>query len=352
MAEIVILGAGVMGSAFTQTAVDGGNRVRLVGTHLDEEWINEIRTTGFHPKLRRHLPESVHCYTVDQLGEALSQDTVLIVLGVSSAGVDWAVDKLGPLLKRPTPIVMLTKGLAACGGRLDILPNVVRMGLEGYGIKEVPVAAIGGPCIAGELAARRETSVVLAHSDSAVLDSILPLIKAPYYHVRPSLDLIGVEACAALKNFFALAVGYPAGLLKVCGGSENDAGMHNLSAGLFTQALSEMGHIVSHMGGASESVFGLAGAGDFYVTCQAGRNSRLGGLLGTGLRFSEAESRHMAGETVEGAELAKTIGPTLNLLMESGRLMSSALPLTRTIIDVVCRDKPMQIPWSFFFQGR
>jgi glycerol-3-phosphate dehydrogenase (NAD(P)+) len=346
MAEILILGAGAMGSAFCFPAADAGHTVRLVGTHLDLEWIDSVRETGVHPKLKMRLPEQVVPLTHDQLGKALRQTCDLIVLGVSSAGIPWAVEQLGPLIRNTTPILLLTKGLQARDHTLQILPDSVRDGMAGHGIKNLPVGAVAGPCIASELAARRPTSVVIGSSEARLLGSIVPLLATPYYHVRPSTDVVGIEVCAALKNFYALAVGYPAGFLARQGKASNGALMHNLAAGLFAQALMEMTQAVSFLGGTQTSVMGLAGAGDLYVTCQAGRNSRMGCLLGSGLLYSEAKTNHMADETVEGAELALVIGPALDRLFKQGRLDPNAFPLARAIIDAVCHDLPMEIPWA------
>ncbi len=349
MAEILILGAGAMGSAFCFPAADAGHTVRLIGTHLDLEWIRRVRETGVHPKLRTKLPEQVIPYTHDQLGEALHPQCDLIVLGVSSAGISWAVEQLAPLIRDTTPILLLTKGLRAREDTLQILPDSVRDGLADRGIKNVPFAAVAGPCIAGELAARRQTSVVIGSSDERLLTAIVPLMATPYYQVRASTDLAGIEVCAALKNFYALAVGYPAGLLAKQGKAGNGALMHNLAAGLFAQALMEMTQAVSFVGGKQTSIMGLAGAGDLYVTCQAGRNSRMGGLLGSGLRYSEAKKNHMADETVEGAELAQAIGPTLERLFSLGRLDRKAFPLAAAIIQAICHDLPMEIPWAALY---
>ena len=54
----------------------------------------------------------------------------------------------------------------------------------------------------------------------------------------------------------------------------------------------------------------------------------------------------MADETVEGAELALVIGPALDRLFKQGRLDPNAFPLARAIIDAVCHDLPMEIPWA------
>ena len=52
MAEILVLGAGAMGSAFCFPAADAGNTVRLVGTHLDQDWIKISRKPAFIPSSR------------------------------------------------------------------------------------------------------------------------------------------------------------------------------------------------------------------------------------------------------------------------------------------------------------
>jgi glycerol-3-phosphate dehydrogenase (NAD(P)+) len=71
MANIVVLGAGVMGSAFTMPLADNGHRVKLVGTHLDADIIEEIHETRVHPRLGSQLRAVVTPYTYDRLGAAL-----------------------------------------------------------------------------------------------------------------------------------------------------------------------------------------------------------------------------------------------------------------------------------------
>ena len=349
MAKIIVLGAGVMGSAFAQLLADTNHEVFLVGTHLDEDIIDCVRADGTHPKLNVKLPANVQPFYNEELEDVMDGRAEMIVFGVNSAGVDWAVARIGPNLKTPVPILMLTKGLAVRNQSILILPSIVEEGLFQYDIKGIPVAAVGGPCIAGELAARRESSVVIAHSDTRLVDWILNLVDAPYYHARGSSDLIGVEVCAALKNFYTLAVGYAAGQLEKKGKAANGALMHNLAAGLFTQALAEIHYFVDLLGGQSDSVIGLAGAGDLYVTCQAGRNGRMGKFLGSGLLYREAKFNFMPDDTIEGAELALVIGDTLKQLVESGKITRQSVPLTLSIVEAVCDNQPLRIPWNKFY---
>ena len=124
--------------------------------------------------------------------------------------------------------------------------------------------------------------------------------------------------------------------------------MHNLSSSVFTQALREQAVLVAQAGGDVASVYGLPGAGDLYVTCLAGRNSRMGRLLGLGMPYSRAKAEHMAEDTVEGAQLALDLVPTLEAMMASGALAAAELPLTRAVLDAVCRDQALTLDFERF----
>jgi len=340
MAKVVILGAGVMGSAMAVVAADRGHSVALVGTHLDEPVISSIEATHLHPKLGVTLASTVTAYRWDSFGEVLKGGIDLLILGVSSAGVGWAIDRITETLESALPVLMITKGLVANEASIEVLPRFVARQSEVRAGLRLPVMAVAGPCIAGELAAKRDTSVVITGDNQKALDYVIDLLKTPYYHAHPSKDVVGVEACAAFKNLYAIAVGSAKGALERAERAANGALMHNLAAALFARALTELSVLVDHLGGDQASVAGLAGAGDLYVTCQAGRNCRLGRLLGLGLTFSRAKSDHMAGDTIEGAELAMTVGPTLDAMMMAGTLPAERMPLTRAIIDAICRDQP------------
>jgi glycerol-3-phosphate dehydrogenase (NAD(P)+) len=346
MATVVILGAGVMGSAFSVPLADNGHAVHLVGTHLDKDIVFSLRQDRFHPRLKVHLPQSVEPYAYDELGEAM-RGAELVVVGVNSAGVDWAAEKLGPVLPPEVPVVMLTKGLRGDGTTLEILPRVFRSQLPSEYCGQV--CTIRGPSIAGELAVRRETSVLLTCPDQSLFDRLAGCLRTDYYHLWPNTDLVGVEVCAAFKNLFSLGVGVVSGLLEGSPKTENQAGMHNPAAALFAEALCEITYMVATLGGHQRSIWTLPGAGDLYVTCQGGRNCRMGRWLGLGVPYSEAKARYMNEETVEGAETAFAIQPTAENMMKKGHLDPNALPLMRTIIDIVCHDAPVHIPWDRFF---
>jgi glycerol-3-phosphate dehydrogenase (NAD(P)+) len=348
MANVVILGAGLMGSAFSTPLADNGHAVRLVGTHLDDEIIEELHESGVHPRLRVKLPATVTPYSYDRLGEALA-GADLVVVGVNSLGVDWASYMLGSRLPPGVPLLLLTKGLEGDGQRLQLLPDLLRSGLPAATQSSIQIAAIGGPSIAGELAVRRHTSVVITGTDQPLLDKIAALIRTPYYHVWTNTDFVGVEVSVAMKNVYALAVGIVGGLLEKEGTGPDGYVMHNLSAAIFAQGLTEMSYLVEYMGGERKTVLGLAGAGDLYVTSMGGRNGRMGRWLGLGVYYTDAKKKYMPAETVEGAELALAIGPTIEKMIYAGKLDGKRLPLLHAMIEIVCNDMPARIPWDDFF---
>lgn len=352
MSVITILGAGVMGSAMCLPACARGHEVRLVGTHLDGAIIDSLRSTGLHPRLAVKLPTGVKPYAYDQFAAALGGDTDLILLGISSAGIGWAIDRLCETLRKPSDVVMITKGLAPGDGTLHALPDHVASEVKRRTGLDLTIGAIGGPCIAGELAVGRQTGVVIAARDHAFAQRLCEMLATDFYHPRPSGDVMGVEICAAFKNFFAIAVGWAAGRREALPPADNGAHNHNAAAILFDQAIAEMMVLTRHLGGMDASVWGMPGAGDLYVTCQAGRNSRLGRQLGLGLTYAAVKAGPMKDDTIEGAELGLTVAATLEAMMASERLDRAALPITGALLASLTANTPLEIPWDLLHRYR
>ena len=128
------------------------------------------------------------------------------------------------------------------------VPAVTNVGEIGAAIRdgdEVELAAIGGPCIAGELAARRPSCVVFASSEKKRSEWFASLFRTPYYHMWPSAELFSLEISAALKNAYTLAVAIAAGFLQRPESADAaGAQMHNPAAAAFGQGVSEMGYIL------------------------------------------------------------------------------------------------------------
>jgi glycerol-3-phosphate dehydrogenase (NAD(P)+) len=348
MAKVVIIGAGMMGTATSYPLADNGHSVHLVGTHLDAEIIRSCKSRQYHPKLKRAIPPGVRPYFIEEIAEAL-QEAQIIVSGVNSLGVHWFAKTVGPLLRPGQMIIAVTKGLEVDGqGDLTILPDVLASELPAEIQDQVKLAAIGGPCIAGELAGRRQSCVVFGARQASTVETLAAAFRTAYYHIFTTTDLVGLEYCAALKNAYAMAVGIAYGILQKSGGIDAaGANGHNLAAAIFGQSCSEMGVLLKIAGATQGFALGLPGAGDLFVTTNGGRTSRLGQLLGAGHTLAEAR-QIMVNETLEAVEIIRSIHAALPKLEREGRLTPDELPLMRTMIEVIVHGKPVDLPLEGF----
>jgi len=126
--------------------------------------------------------------------------------------------------------------------------------------------------------------------------------------------------------------------------------MHNLAAGLFGAATTEIDRLLQIAGLDRSFACGLPGAGDMYVTCVGGRTIRLGTLLGKGHSYREAREI-MAGETLEGAQIVTVMSQALPRLVQQGMLGADELPFMRALIAIVVHGKAVHLPLEEFFGG-
>ena len=346
MVKVTIIGAGMMGTAMCWPLADNQHEIHLVGTPLDGEIIARLQRDGYHLTLERQVPPEVKPYQVKQLG-AVMEDSDLVISGVSSFGVDWFAAAVGPLLNENQPVLAVTKGLEdQPNGDLWSLPRALRAKLPPHLRDTTSLNAIGGPCIAHELAARRHTGVVFAGRDPAVLQRLREKLAAPYYHISLSTDLVGVEVCAAMKNAYALGVGLAVGMMEAAG-PDGLARMYNPQAALFGQAVLEMRRLLSILGGGPQNTHWLPGPGDLYVTVFGGRTVQLGRMLGKGITFEEARLQ-MAGVTLESVEITTRVARALRKLAGRSLVTLEDYPLLLHLDEIINQGKSVRIPWNRF----
>ena len=341
MANILILGAGSMGTAFSFPCSDNNHSVSIIGTHLENDFIEKINLEKKHPILDCNIPKGVRFSKIEKLKEEINNKIDLIVVAVISKGIEWAATELSKVLKSNIPILILTKGLSIYDNNYEVLAHKMERLFKKNGIKEINISAAGGPCLAKELANKVNTSVVFANENIDVVEQISKLVSTDYYHIYTSNDVIGVETCAAIKNIFSMAVGASQGLCDSTKSKEKN--YLNTAAALIQESIYEMITFVEKLKGKKETVIGLAGIGDLYVSADGGRNSKMGEYLGQGMKFNEAKKKKMPNVTVEGADLALEIGAKIKKDFDS-----KTLPLMISMIDTICEEKPLKIVWKNF----
>ena len=298
MSKIIVIGAGAMGSAFALPCFDNKHDINIVGTHLENDFIDKLKkNNNFHPGLNSPIPKEINIFKFEKFDNLLSSKVDLIVLGISSKGIEWVADQLSRLFKEKNipNILMLTKGLSIHNNQYELLVDKLERLLSTREIKNINISAVGGPCLASGLANRVHSSVVIANKDIKTAKKIADMLNNNYYHTSFSDDLNGVEVSAAIKNIFSMAVGAAKGLCsKNISDEVREKNYLNTASAIIKQSILEMEIFVEHLKGKKETVKGLAGLGDLYVSSGGGRNAKMGAYIGEGLTFSEAKTTKMA----------------------------------------------------------
>ena len=342
MKKIIIVGAGAMGSAFTVPCVDNNNEVTLVGTHLENELIASIKKNKkFHPSLKTNLPSKLNIERFENLRSVIEKGIDLIVAGISSVGIKWFAEEISKYYKKKLPIVLLTKGLSVENDELITLSEKIKILLKEKGHNEINISAIKGPCLATGLANKMRTGTIIANPDIKEAQFLKKIISTDYYSTELSNDLQGVELSGAIKNIYSMLIGAAEGLSNSKASIEIQSKYYlNTSASLIHRSISEMVEFVSYYGGNSETVYGLAGLGDLYVSAIGGRNSLMGKYLGQGHLYKDAKELFMKETTVEGAELAFEIGPKI-----FKEFKANEFPLMFSVLKSICENKKLEIRW-------
>ena len=193
MKKIIIIGAGAIGSAFAVPFIENKNDVTLIGTHLEDELINNIQlNNNFHPALKTKLPNKLKVEKYDRLKTILDEGVDIIVAGVSSIGIKWFVDQIEKKYKKNLPIILLTKGLAIEDNELITLSDKIKKLLNQKSHQEVNVSAIKGPCLAAGLANKIRTGTVIANPNIKEAQNLKKIISTAYYSTEISDDLTGI----------------------------------------------------------------------------------------------------------------------------------------------------------------
>ena len=318
MKNILVIGGGAMGSAFTIPSLENKNNVTITEPY-SKRFIKDLSSKKkFHSALKIKLPKKLKFRKFSR--NLLKENFDLIVIALSLQGIDFIGKKLKDL-KIKTQILILTKGLKFEKKKNKIF-TISEQLKKNYNLKNISV--LKGPCLAKELARKNQTSVIIANKDIRIAKSIGRKISTKYYLTEYSKDVVGVEVCSAIKNIYSMIIGAGQSL--------------NSSSNLFQKSVIEMRYLNRYFKGKDETILGLAGVGDLYVSAAGGRNSKMGSYLGKGFSFKAAKKRFMPNDTVEGEELAREIAPYILKKVDKKKI-----PLMINLLKTITGNKKLQI---------
>ncbi len=318
MKNILIIGGGAMGSAFTVPCLENNNKVTITEPYSKLFIRNLSSKNKFHSALRMNLPKKLKFRKFSD--GLLKEKFDLIAIALSLSGINFIGNQLKKLNIK-TPILVLTKGLKYEKKSKRIL-TISELLKKTYNISNISI--LKGPCLAKELARKNQTSVIVASKNINTAKKIGKMISTNYYLTEFSKDIIGVEVCSAIKNIYSMIIGAGQSL--------------NASSNLFQKSVIEMSYLTKYFKGKEETTLGLAGVGDLYVSAAGGRNSKMGSYLGKGFNFKTAKKRFMPNDTVEGEQLAREIAPFILKKIDKKKV-----PLMTNLLRTIISNKKLKI---------
>ena len=318
MRKILVIGAGAMGAAFTFPLVDNNHKVTLTEPYNKDLQKKLLKKNKFHPTLKLKLSKKVSIKKFSS--ELLNERWDLVVVAVSSIGIE-IVRRYLKNIKKKISILVLTKGL-----KFDQKINkIITMSEQlSKGNQNLNISVLKGPCLAKELAKKIKSYTVIANKNINIAINIGKLISTTYYKTEYSSDVKGVEFSSAIKNIYSMIIGSGEG--------------ENTASALFRKSLDEMEYLIKYFRGKKETVHGLAGVGDLYVSAVGGRNSKMGEYLGKGYTFKIAKKKFMKNDTVEGADLAKEIAPYV-----LKKIKKNKIPLMHALLSAITKNKKLKV---------
>jgi glycerol-3-phosphate dehydrogenase (NAD(P)+) len=172
-----------------------------------------------------------------------------------------------------TAIGVITKGFIAADQGVRLIVQTLEDYLPGF--YKNSLVYISGPSHAEEVARGKLTGLISASLNPKNAIRFRRLLNRHPLIVFSSLDVIGVQVAAAMKNVIAIGFGVMDSLKSVTGAQFGD----NTESLLLAAGLNEIQTLATALGATHPETFtSIAGVGDLDVTCRSpyGRNRRFG----------------------------------------------------------------------------
>ena len=271
--RVGIIGAGAWGTALGKVLVGHGHDVELWSYETDVA--EEITSAHLNS---RYLPDVELPAGLRANSEILKVATgkEFLILATPSLHIlpltRWILN-VPEISEGRTTIGVITKGFIQTDAGVRLIVQTLEDYLPGF--YKGNLVYISGPSHAEEVARGKLTGLISASLNPKNAIRFRRLLNRQPLMVFSSLDVIGVQVAAAMKNVIAIAFGVMDSLAHVAGARFGD----NTESLLLAAGLNEIQTLAVALGATHPETFtSIAGVGDLDVTCRShyGRNRRFG----------------------------------------------------------------------------
>ena len=194
--------------------------------------------------------------------------------------------KILPFLSSSSsPIVNVVKGFVESS-----YPLILDTLEKEFSLDPARLGVLAGASWPEQIMERKPSLLELACINTSLVDSLLPLFNTHYISTRAAInpyDVKGVQLGGALKNVYALGIGFLDGYLEEYWGGNNDNTLFYMAKLMFQ----EMIKLGSFLGAKKNTFSGVSGYADFMLTAFG----------------QEARDRHYGFEYMKGEKLKKPL---------------------------------------------
>ena len=309
--KVAILGSGAYGLALASRLLMNQNDIEM-WTYSKEQKkeLVETRTSSKLPNYK--IPKEIKITT--SMKKAVNNSKIIII-AIPAFAVDDISKQLAKYIKSTQHILIATKGIEqdTCKFLTDVVLDYINTN---------KLAVISGPTFAVDIIKDVPIGLSIGTTNELTRKTIIQAFANPKTKLRPTLDIIGIEICGAIKNVMAIASGMLEGM--------NVA--DSTKALFLTEALNDIKEIIDVLGGNKKTILSFAGFGDILMTCtsQNSRNFTFGKMLGSGKK--EEAIKYRENTTIEGLYTLKSIQ---KLLQNTG----ACIPIIDLIYDIIYNEK-------------
>jgi len=297
MNKIAVIGGGAWGCALASAILKKGYYPFILtsSTKRAEQINNEFLSRFKNLESRNEL--IAHSDPLKVFGNAS-----IIILATEVNRVLSFINEINNYSEENCHVLIASKGFGPNG---ELLSNILQKS-----ISNKKIGVLSGPSFAQEVLDNKPTAVVVA-GELETIEKSTELFHTPEFRVYGSNDIIGTSVSGAMKNVIAIAAGIVYGL---------ELG-ENARAAILTRGLAETAKLAKGLGGQTETVFGLAGAGDMALSSlsMTSRNFSWG--------FSLAKKQPFDDKLTEGlnsSKMAIKIAKKIKIEMPITELVSKA----------------------------
>ena len=309
--KVGVLGAGAWGTTIAQLLSKNNSEILIWAK--ERSVVNNINTKHINNSFLPNIKLSKRIKATSLLEEFNNINFLFVVIPVQY--ISSTLKKLKKIVGNDCVFINASKGIEIKS--LKLVSHLINDAFP-----KNKIAILSGPNFAKEIAAGKPTASLIAANSLKKAKNISELISSKYFRPYLSDDILGAQICGAMKNVYAIG----------CGIIEGKQFGENAAASIISRGFAEIKLVCKKLGGETETLMGLSGLGDLFLTCSSNksRNFSLGLNLAKGKNF---ENLLKSKKTIaEGAYTVKAI-------QRLSKKLKINLPLNDAIYKILYQNK-------------